>query len=76
MPQRWKKNLGDRESFTARKILAMAYALIRADFTFSAKADYRDYHHKVTTYIGRIAGEAAVIDPTIRAKHFPRYPSR
>src|SRR5215469_8979821 len=32
---------------------------IRADFTFSAKADYRDYHHKMTTYIGRIAGEAA-----------------
>lgn len=37
---------------------------VRADFTFSAKADYRDYHHKMTTYIGRIAGEAAAIDPT------------
>src|SRR6185312_412901 len=36
---------------------------IRADFTFSAKADYRDYHHKMATYIGRIAGEAAKIDP-------------
>jgi hypothetical protein len=48
---------------------------IRADFTFSAKADYRDYHHKMTTYIGRIAGEAAVIDPTITAKTFPAIPA-
>ena len=44
---------------------------IRADFTFSAKAAYRDYHHKVTTYIGRITGEAKVIDPTLSANTFP-----
>jgi hypothetical protein len=44
---------------------------IRADFTFSAKAAYRDYHHKVTTYIGRITGEAKVIDPTVSANTFP-----
>ena len=44
---------------------------LRADFMFSAKADYRDYHHKVTTYVGRIAGEAAAIDPTATARTFP-----
>jgi len=44
---------------------------IRANFMFSAKADYRDYHHKVTTYVGRIAGEAAKVDPTATAMTFP-----
>lgn len=44
---------------------------IRADFTFSAKAAYRDYHHKMTTYIGRITGEAQAIDPTVSANTFP-----
>jgi hypothetical protein len=44
---------------------------IRADFTFSAKSDYRDYFHKMTTYIGRITGEARVIDPNADARTFP-----
>lgn len=44
---------------------------IRADFMFSAWAEYRDYHHKVTTYVGRIAGEAAKVDPTATAMTFP-----
>ena len=44
---------------------------IRADFMFSAKADYRDYHHKMTTYIGRISGEAAKIDPDVTPCTFP-----
>lgn len=44
---------------------------IQADFTFSAKAQYRDYHHKMTTYIGRITGEAQVIDPSLTAQTFP-----
>lgn len=44
---------------------------IRADFTFSAKALYRDYHHKMTTYIGRIAGEAQVLDPSVSAATYP-----
>jgi len=44
---------------------------IQADFTFSAKAAYRNYHHKMTTYIGRITGEAQVIDPTVSANTFP-----
>jgi hypothetical protein len=43
---------------------------IRADFTFSAKADYRDYHHKMTTYIGRITGEARVLDEEVTAQTF------
>jgi hypothetical protein len=47
---------------------------VRADFTFSAKADYRDYHHKMTTYIGRIAGEAAKLDPNVTACTFPAIP--
>lgn len=44
---------------------------LRADFTFSAKADYRDYHHKMTTYIGRISGEAAKLDSDVSACTFP-----
>jgi hypothetical protein len=48
---------------------------IRADFTFSAKADYRDYHHKATTYIGRIAGEANKIEPDSTARTYPAIPS-
>jgi len=47
---------------------------IRADFTFSAKADYRDYHHKITTYIGRISGEATKVDPDVTAQTFPVIP--
>lgn len=47
---------------------------VRADFTFSAKADYRDYHHKMTTYIGRISGEAQKIDPSANAKTFEPIP--
>lgn len=46
---------------------------IRADHTFSAKAAYRDYHHKMTAYIARITGEARQIDPTARAETFPLY---
>lgn len=44
---------------------------IRADFTFSAKAQYRDYYHKMTTYIGRISGEAQVIEPNAKPQTFP-----
>lgn len=46
---------------------------IRADHTFSAKAAYRDYHHKMSAYIARIAGEARLIDATVRAETFPLY---
>ena len=44
---------------------------IRADHTFSAKATYRNYHHKMTAYIARIAGEAKQIDASVRAETFP-----
>jgi hypothetical protein len=48
---------------------------IRADFTFSAKADYGDYHHKITTYIGRITGEATKIDADATARIYPAIPA-
>jgi hypothetical protein len=48
---------------------------IRADFTFSAKANYRDYHHKIATYIGRITGEATKIDPGATARIYPAIPA-
>ena len=35
---------------------------------FSAKADYRDYHHKVTTYVEVLAREARSIDPEAAAQ--------
>lgn len=44
---------------------------VQADFMFSAKAQYRDYHHKITTYLGRITGEATKIDPQATAQTFP-----
>jgi hypothetical protein len=47
---------------------------VHVDFTFSAKADYRDYHHKVTTYIGRITGEARKVEPSATAQTFPAIP--
>ncbi|HEX2654106.1 MAG TPA: ThiF family adenylyltransferase, partial [Xanthobacteraceae bacterium] len=48
---------------------------IKTSFTFSAKAAYRDYHHKMTTYIGRITGEATVIDPMVTARIYPPIPA-
>lgn len=47
---------------------------VRIEHVFSAKADYRDYHHQATTYIGRIAGEAAMVDPAADPKTFPAIP--
>jgi hypothetical protein len=44
---------------------------VRADFMFSAKADYRNYYHKVTTYVGRIEAEAAKLDNAATARTFP-----
>jgi hypothetical protein len=48
---------------------------MQADFTFSAKADYRDYYHKMTTYIGRITGEARVLDDNLTAQTYPVVPT-
>ncbi len=48
---------------------------LRSDFMFSAKAEYRDYHHKVTTYVGRIAGEAGKVDATADPRTFPPVPA-
>ena len=35
---------------------------------FSAKADYRDYHHKVTTYTEILGREARLIEPNASAR--------
>ena len=35
---------------------------------FSAKADYRDYHHKVTTYVEILARDARVLEPGASAQ--------
>lgn len=48
---------------------------LRSDFTFSAKADYRDYHHKVLTYVGCITGEAAAINSDVTARTYPPIPA-
>ena len=44
---------------------------VRPDFFFSALAQYRDYHHKVTTYVGRIVAEAASVHPGVTAQTYP-----
>nr|WP_287291564.1 ThiF family adenylyltransferase [Mesorhizobium sp.] len=48
---------------------------VKADHTFSAKADYRDYHHKMTTYIARITGEATKLDDSVGARTYPAIPA-
>lgn len=42
-----------------------------ANFTFSAKADYSDYFHKMETYVNLITSEAQIISPDATAKTFP-----
>lgn len=46
---------------------------VKVDFQFSAKPQggYRDYYHQVTTYIGRITGEATKFDSNATARTFP-----
>lgn len=44
-----------------------------ADFTFSAKADYRDYVHKMQAYLGWIVGEAQTLQPGVTAQTHPIY---
>ena len=40
----------------------------RSVLMFSAKADYRDYHHKVTTYAEILGQEARLIEPGTTAQ--------
>ncbi len=44
------------------------------DHSFSAKPKphelYRDYHHKMETYVAIISGPAQILDPTVAAKTF------
>jgi hypothetical protein len=48
---------------------------LTVDFSFSAKPKpeekYRDYHHKMETYVAIISGPAQIIDPAVTAKTFP-----
>lgn len=60
------------ENGAAAQIL---YEGIQADFTFSAKADYRDYHHKMTSYIARITGEATKLESSVDARTYPAIPA-
>jgi hypothetical protein len=65
---------GDGRKITSFENPAAACDLgdsVYADFMFSAMAAYRDYHHKVTTYVGRIEAEAATIEPGVTARTFP-----
>lgn len=48
---------------------------LKADYTFSAKADYRDYEHKMRAYLGWIVGEAQNIRPEVTAQTYPVYPT-
>jgi len=42
---------------------------LHVDFTFSAKASYRDYEHKMLAYLGWIVGEARKIQPVTAQTH-------
>lgn len=46
---------------------------LKVDFTFSAKADYRDYQQKMQAYLGWIIGEAQKIRPEVTAQTYPVY---
>jgi hypothetical protein len=46
-----------------------------ASFTFSAKADYRDYGHKMRAYLGWIVGEAQKKRSEVTAQTHPVYPT-
>lgn len=50
---------------------------LTTDHSFSAKphGGYTDYHHKMTTYIGIIAGPAQTLDPAASAQTFPVVPT-
>ena len=45
-----------------------------ANVMFSAKTNYHDFHHKVITYVGRIAGEASALDAQATPLVFPTIP--
>ncbi len=46
---------------------------VKVDFTFSAKADYRDYQQKMQAYLGWIVGEARKLRPEVKAETHPVY---
>jgi len=46
---------------------------VKADFTFSACNNYRDYEHKMLGYLGWIVGEARKLRPEVTAQTHPIY---
>jgi molybdopterin/thiamine biosynthesis adenylyltransferase len=48
---------------------------LKVNFTFSAKADYRDYVHKMQAYLGWIVGEAQNVKPEVTAQTNPIFAS-
>lgn len=46
---------------------------VKVDFTFSAKANYRDYKQKMQAYLGWIVGEARKLHPEVTAETRPIY---
>lgn len=46
---------------------------LHVNFMFSAKANYRDYQHKLQAYLGWIVGEARKLDPDATAETHPIY---
>lgn len=46
---------------------------LKVDHTFSAKAEYRDYQHKMQAYLGWIVAEAQKIREDVTAEVFPVY---
>src|SRR5581483_8036055 len=44
---------------------------VKVDYTFSAKADYHDYQHKMHAYLGWIVGEAKKLRPDVSAETHP-----
>lgn len=55
---------------------ASSVGSVQIDFTFSKKPmggdqRYRDYHHKVTTYVALLSNPAQAIDPQVAATTFP-----
>ena len=48
---------------------------VHVNHCFSAKAEYRDYCHKMLAYLGWIVGEAQKLDPDAKPTTHPIYPS-
>lgn len=76
----WVQFIGGVAHSANGEVLANEGDQARADapYTISRKpvendGKYLDYHHKVTTYVGVVAGPALEVDPDATAQTFPVY---